>query len=250
MHFPKTYGVLSLDYWNTLYRHVGSPSERDQVRVAALLDTCKSLGVAEGETVARTFFSELDSYIKSRWKKEQPTSRDRLLRRLRTKYPQCTEAELDLLLETVYRSYITTIKPEPIEGAESFLAWAADYFSLYIVSNTYSLPGILLARVLALDHLDSFFSGALFSDALGVQKPNTLALKHIAATEGCSPETMLHIGDLLDSDYELALRFGCRFVLFSSELSTERSDLAPGVFRGKARDFSHLRQILEEEFGA
>lgn len=74
-----------------------------------------------------------------------------------------------------------------------------------LISNTGVTPGFALRLWLAEKKLSDHFHSMLFSDEVGVLKPNPLIFEIMAFRMGLSPEEILFIGDTQTIDYEGAL---------------------------------------------
>jgi putative hydrolase of the HAD superfamily len=71
-----------------------------------------------------------------------------------------------------------------------------------IVSNTGLINGNLVRNVLSFHDLDTYITHYLFSDELGITKPNPLIFKRLLEACGVNANRVLHIGDNLIADYE------------------------------------------------
>jgi FMN phosphatase YigB (HAD superfamily) len=151
------------------------------------------------------------------------------------------------MLESLYAIYTSELKPGINIGAKEFLLWASQFWKLFIISDTYTLPGSILDRILQIDGICDIFAGRYYSDQLGVEKPNTMAIEKIICEANVRPEFIIHIGDLISKDYELCRRTGAKFILFADDKNNQREDsLSPTIYIGKCKNFQDLLQFMEK----
>jgi FMN phosphatase YigB (HAD superfamily) len=241
--------VLTLDFWDTLYRHCRTAEYRAMTRETILLQYCKARALEEPEEIASTAFNVIDRFIKDSWKKGVCPLPQSVVEHTRANYRDRYSTETILgLIQEVNRIYTTILKPELFDGAAHFLHWASSRMSLYLISDTYTVRGETLDTILEADGLKELFRDRFYSDAVGFEKPNITSMEHIIASEAVAPRDIIHVGDLMDRDYELAKRFGCKFVLLqhSSSAPPVSGLLDYDVFVGKCSSFDELKNFLED----
>jgi putative hydrolase of the HAD superfamily len=84
-----------------------------------------------------------------------------------------------------------------------------------IASNTSLASGALLRKFLKHHKIFHYFDFMLFSDELGVFKPNRLFFQQILDLTGKSRPEILHVGDNILTDVKGAEDFGFKTLLFS-----------------------------------
>jgi putative hydrolase of the HAD superfamily len=240
--------VISLDFWNTVYRHVETPKFRASMRCDLLRQMCISRGILEPEAVATGFFETFDKYIKEEWKQSRAPTREGILQFCHRKYPQTTIDDCNALFSSMEELYQAELKPELLDGVSEFISWGAADYALYIVSDTFFLFGRILRDLMERDNILQYFTGTIFSDELGCKKPNTRAFKIITDREKCENNQLVHIGDDLRTDYDAAQQFGMNFIFYTGT-STDSEGLAvadlPNVL-GVVRNFAEVPKIIEE----
>lgn len=239
--------VLTLDFWNTLYHHRGSLNYQADVRGIKLLEYCKAQGIPDAQTIATTFFEVLDRFVRDCWDKNVCPMPDAVLHHAITHYENklTPEAALDLMA-LIKDIYMTALKPELFAGAVEFVQWAKTRFPCYLISDTYVVRGETLDALLRADNLRDAFQECFYSDVLGVEKPNTAAIERVRTAEQVEVGDIIHVGDHLERDYELARRAGCRFIHLwhDSREQPPRAQLEPQVFIARCYSFSELQQVL------
>lgn len=89
--------------------------------------------------------------------------------------------------------------------------------TLSLLSNTAFLYGTVLRRVLEYYELSDFFSFQLYSDEIGVSKPNNtafeLVFQKIRQQRTIKKKDIVHIGDNQKADYNGAINYGFNAIL-------------------------------------
>lgn len=101
-------------------------------------------------------------------------------------------------VQDLYRAYTEVVLETPprlMPGAVEVLQQLSQRFELGLICNTGSTPGAVLRKILQQYRLAHFLREKLFSNELGIAKPNPeifrLALKKL----GVKAEEALHVGD-------------------------------------------------------
>src|ERR1051325_8085463 len=163
--------ALSSDFWDTLYRHVGTVEYRRHIRDGRLGSYLEQRGYGNYARLGGSFFGVLDRHIKDEWKLGYAPNLDRIVGHVSQELQLGSDVASKLvteLLEEVDEIYASDLKPEPIPGAADFLQWASSKWPTYLICDTYTLGGVLLDRVLEADGLLPYLAGRYYSDQLGV----------------------------------------------------------------------------------
>jgi len=220
--------VVSIDYWETLFVHVGNPSFRKNVRKECYDKHLVALGLNELANVSNSFFDVIDKEVKLTWQTGISPKRDDLIKHAARYYGQSVSiATLEKLLDATYELYTKQLLPHPVEGAIDFIHEVASQWPLYIISDTYTIVGNVLDRVLLEYDLLRYFKGRLYSDQLGKKKPHPISIQHIIEQETITAEDIVHIGDLEETDGELARCTGCRCILVNPQIGRDFIQAAP-----------------------
>ena len=159
---------------------------------------------------------------------QQPEMREQLLQAIRIPY---TEASLIFL-------------PEIAPDVQTAINWlkAQDY-KIALISNTGRTPGSILRKVLDHYNLLSFFDVLIFSDEVGLSKPNPAIFQLICDQMNLQPHEIIHIGDGIPADVVGAREIGMYSALYIGSLSTNYT-----IERSFAMDFRafHPPYILND----
>lgn len=211
--------VISLDFWETLCFHVGAADARRLARERALSAVLAGIACQEPEAtaVATEYFGVVDRFVKSSWADGRCPTRAESIAEAFAHFDGAVSTEAcDLLLAAIYDLYATDLLPLLASDARSFIEWAAPRYPLYLVSDTYTLPGNVIDRILKRHQLFNYFKARLYSDELGFKKPDPRAMLSILEREGGLPASaLLHVGDRFDTDGAAALAVGCQCVVLA-----------------------------------
>ena len=242
--------VVTIDFWNTLYHHSGTPEYRKSIRGDLLTRFLKSINYDDGLNIARTFYEATDQYVNSRWNSGSSTSREEILDRLDEYYENRVPMEvLSRLLDEIYRMYTEELRPILVGKGEETLKWLSSRASLYIISDTFTLVGKVLDRILAMDGLIDYFRGRYYSDEIGVKKAASDVMTRIESIEQVAPNQIVHIGDLLETDGALAKREGTNCIIVGRRDHAEQKILpnsSRGPVFGFCEDFSQVKGVISE----
>jgi FMN phosphatase YigB (HAD superfamily) len=236
--------VVSIDFWDTLYFHKGSPMYREEVRTRELKNCLESLGFENSNNLAETFFETVDKYVKGCWARGIcPTEIDTIRHADEHYQGSVPKPILQSLLKTVYETYVGELRPELAHGGREVIEWLSARRPLYLISDTFTLVGSVLDRILMKDGLFSMFTGRFYSDQIGKQKPDSTVIRQIEALEGVSPNQILHIGDLLKTDGELARNSGCRCIIVNRASQDEEDPTTASSKQSSLRYCRDLEQV-------
>ena len=126
-----------------------------------------------------------------------------------------------------------------------FVRWAAARLPVYLISDTYTVRSHVIDQILRSDGLIDLFRERLYSDVIGVQKPSPEAVAHILTATGLPANALVHIGDLLDRDAEMARKAGCFCILLqdTDQGRAGAADLGEHVL-ATCPSFRDVQQVL------
>jgi FMN phosphatase YigB (HAD superfamily) len=193
-----------------------------------------------------SFFETIDRYIKDTWARGECPTRDQAIRHTSQHLqPSLPDPILEQLLDRVYVLYAEELKPDLAKDAREFLEWSSRRWPVYLVSDTYTLPGSVLDEILSRDGILQLFRSRLYSDQLGCKKPDPTAIEQISKRELVPPDRILHIGDLVETDGELARRAGCRCIIVRSRHSDVASrEIEDTAIIGYCRDLIEAKELI------
>jgi FMN phosphatase YigB (HAD superfamily) len=165
-------------------------------------------------SVPERFFQVVDSFIKGRWHKGLASSSEEIVSHVAGEFDgRCSATQARLLLDAVDEIYLSVLRPTIVDGADEFLRWASSRVPVYLISDTYTIRGRLLDRVLEGDGLRQYLKACFYSDELGVEKPNPEAVNRVLTIENIPSAELLHIGDLAERDAEMSRRANTQCIL-------------------------------------
>lgn len=215
--------VVTIDFWNTLYFQAGTAATRSAAETRRLAAALELHGFGHKKEIADRFLAFVDGHIKSVWERGYVPTVENALDEAGEEFGVSRQL-VRILLHELYDLYVTDLKPEPAEGAPEFLRWVSSRWPLYLISDTFTLSGSVLDRVLRRDGLFDLFRGRYYSDEVGCKKIDPQAMRAVIERENVRPSQIVHIGDLPESDGVLAERVGCRFILLGRDREASRDE--------------------------
>jgi putative hydrolase of the HAD superfamily len=209
----KLISAVTFDFWNTLFVEA-APGIAAQ-RASRLIET---LGNASSNFTAR----EVEFALSCAWQQHRnkwefgirytsAEAAEYVAGTLQCRSDPDILEKIQSSLEYMYPAE-ELVPCEPLERILGGLAAAG--LRLGIVCDTGFSPGKVLWERLESLKLRRFFSGASFSDEVGVYKPDRRIFEHSLAYLRAEPETIVHVGDLWRNDVCGARAAGFRTVRY------------------------------------
>ncbi len=203
--------AITFDFWNTLFRDANGPP-RQQMRIDAF---AKATGV---ET------ARIDDVLNHVWaefarthKEEQRTLGPRDAVRLAAQALNATIApDVEDELTDLFATAILAYSPVLIEGADQAVRVAAEFGPIAIISDSGVSPGSSLRELLVRANLAQYFTTMVFSDEVGVAKPQTPMFATAAQGLDVTMSDLLHIGDLEHTDIAGAKAVNAQAAIFGN----------------------------------
>ncbi len=218
-----------MDFWGTLL--FDGPASDDRYRRTRVADFERILAAA-GERATR---SQLDRgyeasgvWLGRIWSRHRDVPvTDHVHAILAAVDPGLPERIPEPTLAALVHAYAQpalVVPPMVDDGARAALeALRARGMTLALVSNTMRTPGATLRRLLAHYGLLDCFAHTVFSDEIGVRKPDPEIFLHALRAIGAEPQTAVHVGDDSVLDVQGARAAGMRTIQVTS-----RRTPAPG----------------------
>lgn len=232
--------AVTFDLWNTLF------SDRDYSdhRVGYVSDALRALNVERTPHEIREAYisaADLGRSVSRAVGHRHFTNQERLghiLGHLDIELPEDARSSLIVRFENAIWENTPALK----EGASETLEALHDRYTVGMISDTGITSGRVIRRVLDELGVLGFFSSTIFSDEVGLCKPNGLVFERALMKLGVKPSEAVHVGDLLRTDVAGAKGTGMTAVWIRGEgvqMGPWRPDYEIGIL-------SELIPILDE----
>lgn len=210
--------LVTLDFWNTLYVNTGTREWRFAVIQDRIYRYCSPIcGAFAAKDISTSFFGTLNSFIKHEWRGNRWPQHERVIKECQNQFSDYLDmGQTEAVIGLIEELYASELRMRPIEGALSFVRFVAQQCKVAIISDTYVVPGRVIREVLAKDGVDGLFTRTYFSDETGLKKPTEEALRLAMRDAGSTPTHTVHIGDLDETDGELARRVGANYIIIGN----------------------------------
>lgn len=131
---------------------------------------------------------------------------------------------LGISIDSLFRALVRAIMREEIgkiafEDAREALEQLSKHdIDVGALGNVMFWPGMVTRYILEKNGLLSYLHATIFTDELGVQKPDRAAFELISDKLGCSTSQLVHVGDSLENDFAGALLSGASAILVKRDL--------------------------------
>lgn len=215
--------AVTFDLWQTLILDAPEQDElRSQMRYKDLHKALTSLGVHLSLQELKRGHDESASRLQEIWKRNQDVAvreQIRLIMELASNRPGTmpTEPEAIEKLESAYVHSLSMFPPKLNPGTLDILkALRSRGHKIGLISNTGRSPGEALRRLLENYGVLQFFNATVFSNEVGVRKPDRRIFEEAANGLGVDLEGIVHIGDDPEADIWGAKQLGMRTILYES----------------------------------
>ncbi|NPV90929.1 MAG: HAD family hydrolase [Firmicutes bacterium] len=126
--------------------------------------------------------------------------------------------------QELYRAYteaLLDLPPRLMDGAVEVLEELKAGYRLGLICNTGATPGTVVRRVFGQFGIDRFFDTLIFSNEVGVAKPNPEIFKLALANLDTAPGDALHVGDDPVTDIGGGHRAGMKTAWFNHRNRTQ-----------------------------
>ncbi|NIA13404.1 MAG: HAD-IA family hydrolase [Nitrospiraceae bacterium] len=211
--------AVTFDFWYTLFRDANGAA-RQQLRIDGF---SKATGVPIEETAAalKVVWAEFERTHREEQRTLRPENAIQIAAR---ELGITVEPEDERHLAKVFGEAILAHSAVPIEGAVEAVRAAAVRGPVGLVSDTGVSPGHCLRKLMDRHEFSPSFATMVFSDEVGVSKPQAAMFEAAAAGLGVAMEELLHIGDLEFTDIVGAQALGAKAALFAGANDTHRED--------------------------
>jgi putative hydrolase of the HAD superfamily len=217
--------AVTFDLWNTLFTN----RNYTEFRVNYLANVLKERGIARSRDEileAYVFANEYAMRVGEQENYRQVTNEEKLeyiLERIRVDLPKGVKA-------TAVKRFEEAIWYDPPllkEGVAETLEALEPCFGMAIISDTGVTPGRVVRRVLRDLGALHFFKSTVFSDEMGLCKPNEAMFRTALNELGVGPSEAVHVGDLLHTDVVGAKAVGMRAIWVKTRETPMLNGLKP-----------------------
>lgn len=210
--------TVTVDLWGTLF--LGTPGSDNRYKARRLTDFDTILR-AQGRVFPLyrldRAYDDSGTYLQRVWagNRDVPVTEhvQAILRALDSRLADTAPGELvDALVQAYARPAL--LAPPAVDGTarSAFERLRARGIALALVSNTMRTPGVVLRQLLARAGLLTYFAHTVFSDEIGIRKPDPqIFWQALIGVAGDAP-TSLHVGDDGILDVQGARAAGLRVV--------------------------------------
>jgi putative hydrolase of the HAD superfamily len=187
--------AITFDFWSTLFRDANS-APRQQMRIDAL---AREAGVSPEKASGALDLVWPEFSRSHREDRRTLTPHDAVRFACRFLKVVLDDSVMDDLTKT-FATAILEFSPEPIEGAFDAVKAAAAVLPVGLISDTGVSPGSSLKELMDREGFTPYFRSLVFSDVVGVSKPQAAMFERSASDLGVGPNELFHIGDLEYTD--------------------------------------------------
>jgi putative hydrolase of the HAD superfamily len=144
-----------------------------------------------------------------------------------------------------YEEAVLNDPPKLKEGAKETLEALRGVVKIGLISDSGSSPGHVMRRILSDYDVLRYFDVAVFSDEVGLCKPNEEMFRAALDVLKVRPEETLHVGDLIKNDVVGAKRFGMRTVWLKTVDEDYLAETTPDFIITR---ISEIVEIIKESF--
>lgn len=204
--------AITFDFWRTLFRNTRR-EERHRVRV----DAIAAVTGLPFEQADAAMTDAMNTFLHTHIHEQRTLGPRDALRMLEETLRHRFNAAAADHLDEIFATTILQFPPEPIEGALDAVRAAAEHGPIALISDSGISPGASLRKLLERHGFAEYFQVCVFSDEVGVAKPQAAMFHCAAAGIGTNLDAILHIGDLEPTDILGAMNCGARAALFAGD---------------------------------
>ena len=200
----KTVKGVTFDVWETmLFEKGGEGEQRNLTRCRNLSQALNRLGVEASFEQVTVAFDKTVAMLLRTWKENKDLTHVDQLRAI-VKFASRNTAKLKKEwlreLSDAYVSPIYRIPPYLNPDVPAVLESLRGEKKIGIVCNTGITPGFALKEFLSKQGIAAFFDAMIFSDEVGIRKPEPEIFRLAARKLGVKPSEAVHIGDNVKCD--------------------------------------------------
>ena len=199
--------AITFDLWNTILVN----KSYTQPRLDILDETLASVGKHVDRDILKSSYDVAQVRHDELWEKDQ--CHYPLLDRVESIIRGAGVEVNGIVVSDIARRFNEVFLDDPPElthSADETIKLLSTRFRLGIISDTGVTLGSYVRKLLDRYNLLRCFTATVFSDEIGVCKPNQEVFAAALRLLGCKPSETLHVGDLLRTDVEGARMAGMK----------------------------------------
>lgn len=219
--------AVTFDLWETLlFESDGASARRADVRCRNLAQALNNLGVQVSLEEMSAAVNETVSSLMTIWDANRDIG---CIDQVRLIIKKVSKDSLNLnqeWIDELVSAYVSSILEVPPylnpEGRRVLEGLKKRHKLIGLICNTGLTPGIGLRKFLANESVTEYFDLMIFSEEIGIRKPDC-RIFHLAARRlGVQPCEIVHVGDNLKTDVWGAKTAGLKAIHFSSQEGRDR----------------------------
>ena len=239
--------AVTFDLWETLLlERSGDNSRRMLARCKNLSKILTRFGEVSENQIGLAL-KEMALWLISIWETNKDvTHLDQIRFIIKASGKGSVEIEEELIneLSSAYVAPLFEIPPYLNPEAPRVLKWLKERNKLTgIICNTGRTPGFSIRRFLEKEGVAKYFNIMLFSDEIGIRKPDLKIFQIATKKLNVKPHQIIHIGDNLKSDVWGAKNAGMKAVYFSTEMGKDTiAESDPNSLVSYSRKLGNLKE--------
>ena len=218
--------AVTLDLWQTLLLDRDGASERrNLIRCQNLSKALGQIGIEASVMKLSSVLNETSSWLATVWASDREVTHYDQIRFVLEKASGVAVEMSDERLKLLSSAYVSPILEHPPyldPAANRLLQWLrGGGKGVGLISNVGMTPGFVLRRVLQMQGIAHYFDALIFSDEVGIRKPDRSIFHLTAEKLDARPSEIVHIGDDLRSDALGAKNAGFRTILLSTDVGRD-----------------------------
>jgi putative hydrolase of the HAD superfamily len=219
--------AITLDLWQTLLLDRDGASERrNQIRCNNLSRALRQVGIEATVGQLSSVLKEMSSWLKGIWASDREVTHLDQIRYVLEKASGVTVKGHEEWLEMISSAYVSPIfecPPYLDPTAHRLLRWLKGRNKrIGLICNTGMTPGFALRQVLQREGIGGYFDVMVFSDEVGIRKPDRSIFSLTATQLDVLPNNVIHIGDDLRSDVWGAKNAGSRAIFLLRDVGRDK----------------------------
>jgi len=214
---------VTFDLWDTLLNDQrGYDKERRMMRCTAILNVLKSHNLEPSWNRLLQAYDKSGSWLQTAWQTRKEISTLDQARRIASEAVESLPTNPDFIheLDNAYIKPVLELPPRLSgEAVETLTGIRERSLRIGLICNIGRSSGRILRDLLTDLHILDFFTATVFSDEIGIRKPDRRIFEAAANQLNVDISTIVHIGDHPEADVWGAKHAGMKAVLL--ELPTE-----------------------------